>query len=179
MSPASLNPTEIKNLDGYGNPPLEWTRVVNGLDEMAPAQPNDPFGRYFVATTNADGSPHVTGLGVVWFDERFYFVTGPRTVRGKNLARDQRCSVSVAAAGMDIVAEGEAAIVRDQAMLERLATRYADTGWAPEVRDGAFWHEYSAPSAGRPPWDVYEMPLKTVYAVATEEPHGATRWRFS
>ena len=179
MTTATLNPSETKNLDGYGDPPLEWSRVVGSLDGLATAQPNDPFGRYFMATTNANGRPHVTGLGVVWFDHRFWFVTGARTVKGRNLARDPHCVISVAAAGLDIVAEGEAAIVRDQETLERVAQRYADSGWGPEVRDGAFWHEYNAPSAGQPPWDLYEVTVRTVYAVATEEPNGATRWRFA
>jgi hypothetical protein len=50
-------------------------------------------------------------------------------------------------------------------------------GWDPQVRDGAFWHEYSAPSAGPPPWDVYEITPTTIFAVATAEPNGATRWK--
>jgi hypothetical protein len=83
--------------------------------------------------------------------------------------------VSVAAPGIDIVAEGTAQIIRDDSELQRIAEQFSD--WGPQVRDGAFWHEYSAPSAGPPPWDVYEITPTTIYAVASEEPHGATRWR--
>jgi hypothetical protein len=36
-----------------------------------------------------------------------------------------------------------------------------------------------APSAGPPPWHVYQFTFHTVFGVATAEPHGATRWRFS
>ncbi len=54
---------------------------------------------------------------------------------------------------------------------------FATAGWAPEVRDGAFQHEYSAPSAGPPPWYLYEFTPETVFGVATAEPYGATRWR--
>ncbi len=73
------------------------------------------------------------------------------------------------------MAEGEARIVRDDAELRQIAELFKD--WGPEVRDGAFWHEFSAPSAGPPPWDVYEVPPKTIYGLSTGEPHGATRWR--
>ena len=59
--------------------------------------------------------------------------------------------------------------------LARIAKLYSD--WGPQARDGAFWHEYSAPSAGPPPWDVYEITPTTFYAVANAEPFGATRWR--
>ncbi len=38
---------------------------------------------------------------------------------------------------------------------------------------------YSAPSAGPPPWQVFRLRFDTVFGVATAEPNGATRWRFS
>jgi hypothetical protein len=37
----------------------------------------------------------------------------------------------------------------------------------------------SAASAGPAPWDLYEVTLTQAIAVATGEPFGATRWRFS
>jgi len=38
--------------------------------------------------------------------------------------------------------------------------------------------EYSAPSAGRPPWRVYKLIPRAATALATVDPGGATRWRF-
>jgi hypothetical protein len=38
--------------------------------------------------------------------------------------------------------------------------------------------EYSAPSAGPPPWFVYRLSPRTATALLTVEPGGATRWRF-
>ena len=169
------SPTETKNLDGYGSPPLEWDRVIDGLNRTRDLDTSDAAGRYWIATTRPDGRPHVMPVGIVWDDGRFYLVTGAGTQKGRNLARDPRCVVSVAAPGIDIVAEGEAKITRDGSELQRIATLFE--GWNPQVRDGAFWHEYSAPAAGPPPWDVYEIIPTTVYATASEEPHGATRWR--
>jgi hypothetical protein len=46
------------------------------------------------------------------------------------------------------------------------------------VQGGAFTYEYSAPSAGPPPWYLYALTPATAFGVATAEPHGATRWRF-
>ena len=68
--------------------------------------------------------------------------------------------------------------VTDDATLQRLAKRYADEGWPATVEDGAFTHEYSAPSAGPPPWYLYEVTPTTVFGVIGAEPGGATRWRF-
>ena len=43
---------------------------------------------------------------------------------------------------------------------------------------GGFTHEFSAPSAGPPPWYVYEFTPEDAYAVMTKAPGGATRWTF-
>jgi hypothetical protein len=74
--------------------------------------------------------------------------------------------------------EGEASKVADDAKLQRIADVYASEGWQPTVRDGALYAEFSAPSAGPPPWHVYEVTPATVFALGTAEPYGATRWRF-
>jgi hypothetical protein len=169
------SPRETENLDIYGSPPIEWDRVVQALDGTGDLAIEDSASHYWLATTRPDGRPHVMAVGIVWDDGRFYMTAGAGTQKAKNLARDPRCMVSIAAPGLDISVEGEARIVRDADELERIRELYA--GWGPEVRDGAFWHEFSAPSAGPPPWDVYEITPSTFYAVATRDPHGATRWR--
>jgi hypothetical protein len=168
-------PRETKNLDGYGNPPLVWERIVEALARTRELEVSDSASHFWIATTRPDGRAHVMGAGIVWDAGRFYLVSGAATQKSRNLARDPRCAISVAPPGIDIVAEGTARIIRDEKELDHIAELYS--GWGPQVRDGAFWHEYSAPSAGPPPWDVYEITPTTVYAVASEAPHGATRWR--
>ena len=106
-------------------------------------------------------------------------VTGARTRKGLNLAKNPSCVISVALKGLDLVVEGRAVKVTDDATLRRLAKRYADQGWPATVKDGAFTAPYSAPSAGPPPWDLYVVTPTTAFGVATAEPLGATRWRFS
>ncbi|HMG40433.1 MAG TPA: hypothetical protein VK611_03860 [Acidimicrobiales bacterium] len=96
--------------------------------------------------------------------------------KAKNLALSPRCTLSVATQPFDITVEGQATIVTDEATLQRVAGLYA--GWGPTVRDGAFYHEFSAPSAGPPPWYLYEVTPETVFAFGTAEPYGATRFDF-
>ena len=79
---------------------------------------------------------------------------------------------------MDLVVEGRATRVTDDATLQRLAATYNDQGWPVHVKDGAFVAEYSAPSAGPPPWDLFEITPKVAFGVASAEPNGAMRWRF-
>ena len=80
--------------------------------------------------------------------------------------------------GIDLVVEGTARRVTDEPTLRRLAELYAAQGWPARVSDGAITAEFSAPSAGPAPWDLYVVTPSTAFGVATAEPYGATRWRF-
>ena len=61
-----------------------------------------------------------------------------------------------------------------------MAARWAAGGWPARVDDSgvALTAEFSAPSAGPPPWHVYRLMPRTATAVGTVDPGGATRWRF-
>ena len=104
-------------------------------------------------------------------------MSGPGTRKSQNVAHEPNCVISMSLPGIELVIEGRAAWITDDATLQRLAKLYADQGWPATVKDGAFTHEYSAPSAGPPPWYVYAITPKTVFGVLTGEPGGATRWR--
>lgn len=167
---------DTKNLaDLYALDPIPWSRALEALESTEP-RTQTPF----LATTRPDGRPHVAALGALWDNGKVYFVSGPGTRKSRNLAENPNCVVSMSLTGIDLVIEGVAGKVSDDQTLHRLAKRYADQGWAPTVENGAFTHEFSAPSAGPPPWDLYEVTPSTVFGVLTAEggPGGATRWRF-
>jgi hypothetical protein len=79
---------------------------------------------------------------------------------------------------IDVVVEGTARKVTDTPTLDRVANLYAAQGWPARASNGALTAEYSAPSAGRGPWDLYAVTATAAVGVATKEPHGATRWLF-
>ena len=162
-----------KNLaDLYDLDPIPWSRALEALEAA------EPQARCFLATTRPDGRPHLAGVGALWDEGKVYFVSGAGTRKSRNVAENATCSIGMALTGIDLVIEGVAERVTDDETLHRLAKHYADQGWAPTVKDGAFTHEYSAPSAGPPPWDVYAVKPTTVFGVLAAEPGGATRWRF-
>ena len=163
-----------KNLaDLYNLEPVPWSRALEALDAM------DPRNRTsFLATTRPDGRPHLMGVGAVWEDDKVYFVSGPGTRKSRNVEENPAVSISFALPGMDLVVEGVARRVTDDATLQRVAARYAREGWPARVLDGAFTYDYSAPSAGPPPWYLYEVVPVTAFGVLSAEPGGATRWRF-
>jgi hypothetical protein len=166
---------QTKNLaDLYGLDPIPWSRALEMLETKQP----QPSGTFFLATVRPDGRPHLAGVGAIWDEGRVYIVSGPGTRKSRNLAENPSCAVAMSFDGMDLVIEGTVERVTDAATLERLAGRYADSGWPAKVEEGAFTYDYSAPSAGPPPWYLYSMTPTQAFAVASAEPHGATRWRF-
>ena len=74
-----------------------------------------------LATANEDGSPHVTAVGAFWLDSAFWFQTGGRTRKGRNVERDPRCSMAVSIRDADVVIQGGAARVPDPRVVARIA----------------------------------------------------------
>lgn len=166
---------EQTNLDIYGNEAIPWSRPLAELEKFVSGEGMSTW----LATTRPDGRPHLAGIGAVWLEGKFYIVSGPGTRKSKNLAANPNCALSVSLPGIDLVVEGTAERVTDAALLQRLADKYRTQGWEPTVQDGAFVADYSAPSAGPAPWDVYAITPTTAFGVTTAEPYGATRWRFT
>src|SRR5437899_3332675 len=117
-----------------GLPPVNWANVVEKLDAGSPPAPDAHNARTtWLSTVNEDGGPHVTAVGALWLDGCFWFQTGSGTRKGRNVARDPRCSIAVSVRDADVVAEGEAARETDPATLTRLAKACADQGGPAEL----------------------------------------------
>ena len=167
-------PLDVKNLDRYGSPPLEWSRAHDAL-----AQATGPAATFFLGTCGPDGTPHAAGLGAMWYEGDLYFISGASMRKAKNLAINPHCTISVRLQGIDLVLSGTAARTVDPAVLEPVAARYREAGWPAQVEGEALVAPFCAPSAGPPPWHLYRFRFHTVTGVATAEPTGATRWRFT
>jgi len=131
-----------------------------------------------LATVRPDGRPHVAPVLAVWADDALHFVAGSSSRKARNLARASRCVITVDSGALHLVVDGEATKVSDEARLRRVAGVYASKyGWHVEVRDGVFYAD-GAPTAGPPPYEVYEVLPTTAFGFGTDESGGATRWRF-
>jgi len=173
---------DARNLaDLYDLPLMDWTAIETRLRAgltQAPGSGGPDRHTCWLTTINRDGSPHVTGIGAEWFEDAFWFETGAGTRKGRNLARDPRCVLSVATHEFDLVVEGSAARVTDPATVAALAEQWAAGGWPARVDESgtAITADFSAPSAGRPPWSVYRITATAMTALATTGQGGATRW---
>lgn len=168
------DPVETINLDRYGNDALPWRRPRDVLDAIEPSE----HITWFLATTRTDGRPHAAGVGAMWHDGDLYFTSGDGTRKSKNLAANPAATISARLPGIDLIFEGRATRVTDRPTLDALVTIFNAGGWPATVEGDAFTAPFSAPSAGPPPWALYRLRIETVFGVATEEPHGATKWRF-
>jgi hypothetical protein len=167
-------PIETKNLDIYGNEALPWSRAKDVLDSIDPAA----MITWFLGTTGTSGRPHAAGVGAMWRDGGLYFTSGDGTKKSKDLAANRFASMSVSLENIDLVFEGPVERVTDRQTLEAVAGVYSSGGWPATVDGDAITAPFSAPSAGPAPWRLYRLAFDNVTAVASADPHGATRWRF-
>jgi len=183
MATIQREPEAERNLDGYGAPLIPWTKVLERLERgvtQIPGSGGPDRHTYWLATVSPDGRPHVMPLGVNWMDGVLYFSTGAHTRKAKNLAHNPQCTITVAMQDFDIVVEGTAARVTDPEQVARVARMYQELGWPATVSDDgtSLTADYSAPSAGLPPYSIYAVTPKTVFALGCTEPYGATSFTF-
>jgi nitroimidazol reductase NimA-like FMN-containing flavoprotein (pyridoxamine 5'-phosphate oxidase superfamily) len=119
--------------------PTDWTESRRALEDAE---------LFWIATVRADGRPHVTPLVAVWFDDAVHFTTGPTEQKAFNLHGNPHVILMTGCnewdQGLDVVVEGDAVRVTDDAVLERLAKTWTtkwDGRWQFDVRDGSFQHE--------------------------------------
>jgi Pyridoxamine 5'-phosphate oxidase len=152
--------------------PTSWEQARQRLE-----QAHDET--YWLATAGPAGRPHVRPILAVWVDGALHFASGATTAKTRILTSNPKVAVMVARAGLDLVVEREAAKVDDEARLRRVAAAYqAKYDWQVTVRDGAFHDAEGAPTAGPPPYEVYEVRAAQVFGFPADGGHSPTRWRF-
>lgn len=167
-------PVETTNLDRYGFPELPWSRPESVLAVGS----QGPEVTWFLGTVSPEGRPHAAGVGASWYDGDLYFTANLDTQKARHLAANPRCTISARLPGIDLVFEGTAERVSDEATLNEIVKVFNRGGWPATVENGAYTAPFSAPSAGPPPWYLWRIRYSMVFGVATAEPYGATRWRF-
>ena len=91
---------------GYGIlPPDEGSGL---LDWSWAAERLSSSHTYWVATVRQDSRPHVMPVWGVWLDNVFYFSSGRRSRKIRNLATNAHCVVSIQDGTDCVIVEGEA-----------------------------------------------------------------------
>ena len=131
---------------------------------------------FWLSTVRRDGRPHVTPLPAIWLDGTLHFCVGAAEQKAKNLASDPRCILTTGtnqlSSGLDVVVEGTAARVTDNARLQRLAAIWkSKLDWSFDVGDGAF-----RDAGGRTGLVFGVRPAKVLSF--GKAPYSQTRYRF-
>src|SRR5687768_5179635 len=172
------NAEPVARLDGRysseGATPAEWTEARRRLQEAAV---------FWISTVRPDGRPHVTPLIAVWVDDVLCFCTGAGERKAKNLEQNPHCILTTGCnaldEGLDLVVEGDAVRISDDARLRRIAQAYEakyGSDWRFGVRDGFFVHHGQHEGAG--PVVVYELDPATAFGFRKGAEFSQTRWRF-
>jgi nitroimidazol reductase NimA-like FMN-containing flavoprotein (pyridoxamine 5'-phosphate oxidase superfamily) len=136
---------------------LPWSWAVERLSRAR---------NYWIATADADRGPHAMPVWGIWLDGAFYFSTGGRSRKARNLAADSRCVVCPERADEAVVLEGEAQEVADPSRLRRFIDVYkAKYDWEVEPSQGP----------------IYAVRPRVVFGFiehADDFPGSATRWTF-
>jgi hypothetical protein len=83
---------------------LPWKWAVRTLAESR---------EYWIVTVRPDGRPHATIIWGLWFDGAFWFGTGSKTQKARNLAKNPNCVVGTQNAAEAVILEGVAELVAD------------------------------------------------------------------
>lgn len=150
--------------------PTPWSEVAQALERAE---------LYWLTTVRADARPHVTPVVGIADSPRAYFCTGPDEQKAHNLEHHDQVALTTGtntwAKGLDVIVEGTAVRVDDDAELQRLAdaydAKYGDD-WHFEVADGMFTHGDGEQHTAA----VFRIEPAKVFAFA-KAPHAQTRYR--
>jgi general stress protein 26 len=131
-----IEPT-VELHEGFSEPDATarpWAEVVEVLSRSE---------MFWLSTVRREGRPHVTPLPAIWLDGTLHFCAGAAEQKAKNLESNPRCILTTGTnqlrSGLDVVVEGAAVRVTDNAQLQRLAAIWkSKLDWDFEVGDGAF-----------------------------------------
>jgi nitroimidazol reductase NimA-like FMN-containing flavoprotein (pyridoxamine 5'-phosphate oxidase superfamily) len=138
-------------------------------------------GVWWLSTVTPEARPHVVPLIAVWLDGALYFATGEDERKAKNLAQNPHVSVTTGSNdlshGFDVVVEGEAKLMTEDAKVRRIADAYAmkyGEGWRLPGLDGVVLFEVTPSKAfGFGRRDGHIGPPSGEGELFTQ-----TRWRF-
>ena len=135
---------------------------------------------FWISTVRVDGRPHVTPVVAAWWDEAIWFTTGAEEQKFANLRANPRVVLTTGCnrwdQGLDVVVEGEAVRITDDAVLASAAKAFLsrwDGRWQFTARDGCF-----RDVDGNGEAMVFSVTPAKVFAHAKGDPFGATTHKF-
>jgi pyridoxine/pyridoxamine 5'-phosphate oxidase len=119
-SPAAKPRISRPDIPGYGMPKtlkgaLTWSWASKQLEKSR---------EYWISTVRPDGSPHTMIVWGLWMNNQFLFSTGKQSVKARNLAENNRCTVGSDDAAAAVIVEGTAALLTEASTRRQFFPRY-------------------------------------------------------
>lgn len=122
---------------------------------------------YWLSTAHPDGRPHLMPVWGLWIDGAFYFSTGQKSRKGRNLRENARCVVATEHAEEAVIVEGVAEEIANRASLKPFYQAYK-TKYDWDMEQEGFANE-----------PVYVVRPRIVFGVRERDfTSSATRWIF-
>jgi hypothetical protein len=79
---------------------------------------------YWIATSRPEGSPHLMLVWGIWWQDAFWFSTGRRTRKAKNIAVHPQCVIGTEKADEAVILEGTVEEIKDRTVWKQLVEIY-------------------------------------------------------
>jgi hypothetical protein len=79
---------------------------------------------YWIATSRPEGTPHLMLVWGIWWQDAFWFSTGPHTRKAKNMAAHPQIVIGTEKADEAVILEGTVEEVKDRTIWKQLAKIY-------------------------------------------------------
>jgi hypothetical protein len=116
--PKATRPYWPDTLQNSSEPPKDlktWPWALKRLEKSH---------NYWISTARPDGLPHLMLVWGVWLEDAFWFCTGARTRKARNLATQLNCVIATEDADEAVILEGKVEHVVDGIQLEGFVTLY-------------------------------------------------------
>jgi nitroimidazol reductase NimA-like FMN-containing flavoprotein (pyridoxamine 5'-phosphate oxidase superfamily) len=120
---------------------------------------------YYVMTVRTDATPHAMPVWGIWVDDRFYFSTGAKSRKARNLAANAACVICTDNAAEAVVVEGTASPMDDAVRLAVIAPHYA--------------RKYKSFTLDPKMGPIFEVRPKVVFGLSEKNFKATTRWILS
>ena len=124
---------------------------------------------YWIASTRADGRPHVAPVWGVYLDDVVYFGTSETSLKARNLLHNTFCVVHLESGDETVIFEGKASVIKDRETLGKISNVY-----------GKKYPGYEPPPEFEPGTIVFAIKPVTVFAWQEADfLNTPTRWTFT
>lgn len=119
---------------------------------------------YYVITVRPDATPHAMPVWGIWIDGRFYFSTGAKSRKARNLDANASCVICTEKSAEAVIVEGTASKLGDAGRLEVIAPHYA--------------RKYKSFTLDPKMGPIFEVVPKVIFGLREKTFKSTTRWMF-